>query len=576
MHMPSRQNILVIPCIITLLTLAGGCSLFTRESQEVQAPPPTQDTIDSSCAYYYFLMGSRAEYDQRFNEALEAYQKAVICDSTANYISEKIPILLIKMGQLQEAEKWLRTFVAEHPDENTPRLLLADICLHNGNLPDAIFLYQEALGHDPENETALLRLGLLYSQQKEFKQAEDIFLALLKKNEKSYFANLYLARIFTQTRAYEQATVRYESALTLNWSKDLVVEMAEFYNQCKNFDKALALYRSILSTDKTDEQAGLGLVQTFLLMDQEKEAFAELARIRSFSKNPGKIDLIEVQIFINRGKLAAAEKMLHSIIKKKRSSQAEYLLAVVYLEQKKPEMALSTLRNIGPKADEYEESLFLQIRILRDMKHLDQAMILLEKLIADNATRKPIYYALLSSLSQEIPDLPRSLSILADGINQFPDNEQLLFEYAILLEKSGNHDQAMTTMEKILVFRPNHPEALNFIGYTWADENKNLDKALVYIKRALVQKPDNGFIRDSLGWVYFRLGDFHRSKEELEKAIALEPRDPHIFDHLGDAFRALGLNDKALDAYTKALELLTEEKEKVVVRGKIEALKISH
>jgi tetratricopeptide (TPR) repeat protein len=239
-------------------------------------------------------------------------------------------------------------------------------------------------------------------------------------------------------------------------------------------------------------------------------------------------------------------------------------------------MALTTLRNIGPKSEEYEDSLFLQIRILRDMKHIDQAMTLLEKLVADNATRKPIYYALLSSLSQEIPDLPRSLRILTDGIDQFPDNEQLLFEYAILLEKSGNHDQAMTTMEKILVLLPNHPEALNFIGYTWADENKNLDKALVYIKRALVQKPDNGFIRDSLGWVCFRLGDFHRSKEELEKAITLEPRDPHIFDHLGDVCKALGLNDKALDAYTKALELLTEEKERVVVRGKIEALKISH
>jgi tetratricopeptide (TPR) repeat protein len=574
MQMPKGLKILVIPCIISLLALAGGCSLPTKESKE--APPPAQDTIDSGCAYYYFLMGTRAEYDQRFSEALEAYQKAVLCDPTASYISEKIPILLIKLGQLEEAEKWLRTYVAEHPDENVQRLLLADICLHKGNLSDAILLYEEALNHDPENETTLLRLGLLYSQQKEFKQAEGIFLVLLKKNEKSYFANLYLARIFTQTGVYEQAADRYESALALNWSKDLVTEMAEFYNQRKNFDKALALYRSILSTNKTDEQASLGVVQTFLLMNREKEAFAELAHIRSFSKNPGKIDLIEVQVFINRGKLAAAEKMLTSILKKKRSSQAEYLLAVVYMEAKKPDMALSILKNIGPKSDEYEDSLLLQIRILRDTKRLDQALTLLERIIADKATRKPIYYALLSSLYQEVPNLQRSMDVLTDGINQYPESEQILFEFAILLEKAGNHDQAMTTMEKVLVLQPDHPEALNFIGYTWADENKNLDKALVYIKRALVQKPDNGFIRDSLGWVYFRLGDFNRSKEELEKAAGLEPRDPHILDHLGDACAALGLKDKALDAYTKALEQLTEEKEKAIVRRKIEALKFTH
>jgi tetratricopeptide (TPR) repeat protein len=571
--MPNPRQSFVILCIAALLAFVGGCSLLTSESREAQSPPSTPDTIDTSCAYFYFLWGSRAEYDQRLNEALEAYQKAVICDPTANYVNEKIPILLIKMGQLQEAEKWLRTFVAEHPDDNTQRLLLADISIHLGNLSEAIRLYQEALAHDPENETTLLRLGLLYTRQKEYKAAEDIFIALLKKNEKSYFAHLYLARIFTQAGAYERAAGRYESALALNWSKELIIEMAEFYNQYKNYDKALALYRSILTTDKEDEQASIGMVQTFLLMDREKQAFAELARIRSFSKNPGKIDLIEIQIFINRGKLAAAEKQLLSMIKKKKSSQAEYLLAVVYMEQKKPDMALNILRNIGPKSDEYEDSLFLQIRILRDTKHLIQAVALLEKIIADKATRKPLYYALLSSLYQEIPDMQRGLSILTDGIGQYPDNEQLLFESAILQEKTGNHIQAMTTMEKILKIQPDHPEALNYIGYTWADENKNLDLALSYIKRAIVQKPANGFIRDSLGWVYFRLGDFSRAKEELEKAVSLEPRDPHIFDHLGDACKALGQKDKALEAYTKTLELLTEEIEKKTVREKIEALK---
>jgi tetratricopeptide (TPR) repeat protein len=570
--MPKCLKFLVIPCLISLL-LAGGCS---RPAKEISEPPsPAPDTVDSSCAYYYFLMGSRAEYDQRFSEALEAYQKAVICDSTANYISEKIPILLIKMGKVQEAEKWLRAFVAEHPDENTQRLLLADICLHNGNLLDAILLYQEALTHDPENEATLLRLGLLYSQQKEFKKAEDLFQALLRKNEKSYFGNLYLARILTQTKVFDQAALRYEAALDLNWSKELIIEMAEFYNQYKKFDKALALYRSLLSTDKTDELAALGVVQTYLAMDKEKEALAELSKIRSFSKNPGKIDLIEVQIFINRGKLAAAEKALHVIIKKKKNTQAEYLLAIVYLEQKKMEPALSTLRNIGLKAEEYEDSLLLQIRILRDMKHIDQAMALLEKIVADKATRKPLYYALLSSLAQEIPDLQRAVQILTDGIDQYPENEQLLFEFAILQEKSGKHDQAMATMEKILAIMPNHPEALNFIGYTWADENRNLDMALIYIKKALVQKPENGFIRDSLGWVYYRLGDLRQAVEELEKAVGLEPKDPHIFDHLGDAYKADGQKDKALEAYAKALELLTEEKEKILVQQKIQALKIS-
>ena len=571
--MPNTRQSLVVLSILTLFLLTGGCSLSTVENQEAQPLPPARNTIDSSCAYFYFLRGSQAEYGQHFEEALNAYQKASACDPTASYISEKIPILMIKMGKLQEAEKWLKTFVAEHPDDNAQRLLLADINIHNGNLPEAIRLYQDGLLHDPENESISLRLGLLYSQQKDYKLAEEIFSALLKKNAKSYFGNLYLARVFNQSGAYEQAAATYESALTLNWSKELAMEMAEFHGQHQNYDRALSLYRSILATDKKDEQASLGLIQTLLSMDLEKQAIAELSRLRSFSKHPDKLDLIESQIYLSRGKPAMAEKLLLSIIKKKRSTQAEYLLAVVYLDQKKPDTALRLLKNIGPKSDEYESSLFLQIRILRDTKHLDQALALLEKIIADKSNRKPVYYALLASLYQEIPDMQKGLHILEEGISQYPENAQLLFEKAILLEKTGHHEQAMTTTEKVLQLQPNHPEALNFIGYSWADENKNLDRALEYIKRAVSQKPDNGFIHDSLGWVYYRLGDFDLARGELERAISLESRDPHIFDHLGDTYKALGQKDKALEAYTKALELFTEENDKGTLRKKIDTLK---
>ena len=169
--------------------------------------------------------------------------------------------------------------------------------------------------------------------------------------------------------------------------------------------------------------------------------------------------------------------------------------------------------------------------------------------------------------------MQQGLNILTEGISMYPDNAQLLFELAILLEKTGQHEQAMTASEKVLQLQPNHSEALNFIGYSWAEENKNLDKALVYIKQAVAQKPENGFIHDSLGWVYFRLGDFNHAVEELEKASSLEPRDPHILDHLGDAYTSLGQKDKALEVYTKALELFTEENDKTTVQKKMEPLK---
>jgi len=569
--MQNHHRLFIVPFLFMSL-LAAGCSHSPDSVQQMQDPLPAQ-SVDSSCSYFYFLRGSQAEYNQHFEEALNAYQKVIACDPTATYINEKIPILLIKMGKLDEAEKWLQKFVAGHPDQNTQRLLLAEIEIHNGNFPDATLLYREAVKQDPENQSIILRLVLLYSQQSEPQKAIEILKTFLAKNEKSYQANLYLARMYAQAGNYGEAADKYDSALALSWSKELVMEVAEFFTNLKNFDKSLALYRSILALDEKDEAARLGVVQTLVSMDLEKQAIAELAKFRTSSKDFEKADLIKSQIYLNRGKTEAAEKILLTILKKKASSQAEYLLAISYFNQKKPDMALRTLKRIGPESPDYDSGVLLQIRILQETKRLHEALQLLEKIIADKTTRKPVYYALLSSLYQEMPDQQQSLKVLSEGISQYPNNGQLYYELALLQENTGNHDKAFSSMEKALQLQPDNPDALNFIGYTWADENRNLDQALSYIKRAAFLKPDNGFIRDSLGWVYYRLGDFARSVAELEQAVSMEPEDPHIADHLGDAYVAAGKMDKALEIYTKALGMFTDENDKVMIRKKIDSLK---
>lgn len=128
-------------------------------------------------------------------------------------------------------------------------------------------------------------------------------------------------------------------------------------------------------------------------------------------------------------------------------------------------------------------------------------------------------------------------------------------------------------MEKVLELQPEHAEALNFIGYTWADNNIHLDRALEYIKRAVQLKPENGYITDSLGWVYFRLGELEKAETELEHAIELEPGDAHIYDHLGDVYYSLKKRTKALQAYKKAYEMFKDEKNRTKVKIKIETLR---
>ena len=127
-------------------------------------------------------------------------------------------------------------------------------------------------------------------------------------------------------------------------------------------------------------------------------------------------------------------------------------------------------------------------------------------------------------------------------------------------------------MQQVLELQPDHAEALNFIGYTWADKNMNLEKALEYITRAAELKPDNGFIIDSLGWVYYRLGKFHKAVKELQRSLELEPEDPNIYEHLGDVYHSLNKIPQALENYKRAYEKYIDVDKKSAVQKKIHAL----
>ena len=555
--------------MLAAVLLGAGCAA----DKSVFSPPPPQEaaeeTADSSCSYFYFLWGSNAEYDERYAEALEAYEKALICDPAADYIAEKIPVLLIQLGRFDEATVWLEKYIKTRPEKTVQRYILARLKIKDGKIDEAIQLYQDALDLDPENNNVRLRLGALYSKKGQYKVAESIFKTILQKDESSYFAVLYLARLYSKTGELSLAERRYLEALKINWSKELSYEIAEFYNLRKKFQNAQEMYQQILVRHEKDERAALGVVQTYLFLQRGEEALQELTRIREFTKNPQRIDIVRSQILINIGETKRAKDVLINLLKEDSLAQANYLLGVIYYEELNFTEALNVLKHIQPSAAEYRESMLLQVRILEEQNSSDQSIQLLQDALSQEATRLPVFYSLLASIYQKIKQPDEGVNTLLQGLEFYPDNEALLYEYAILMEKRGNHEAAMNAMQEILKLNPNHADSLNFIGYSWADRNINLKRAYKYIRKAIELKPESGYIQDSLGWVYYRLGEYDKAKVELERAIELEPNDPYIYEHLGDTYRALGNKEKSLFNYQKALEILTDEEKIESIQKKI-------
>ena len=165
----------------------------------------------------------------------------------------------------------------------------------------------------------------------------------------------------------------------------------------------------------------------------------------------------------------------------------------------------------------------------------------------------------LGSFYEENNALPQALEILTRGAELAQDNPSILFRLGVVQDKSDMKEACISTMQKVIALEPENASALNYLGYTWAELGQNLDEAAALIKKALTIKPQDGFITDSLGWIYFKQGLYGKAVETLEKAVQLTQFDPIITEHLGDAYEKNNMLEKALKMYLKTRSKLKND-----------------
>jgi len=174
---------------------------------------------------------------------------------------------------------------------------------------------------------------------------------------------------------------------------------------------------------------------------------------------------------------------------------------------------------------------------------------------------------------RESGDYGEAERVVKQAMEKNPGNQTLVFELAMVYFQSDRGDAAIVEVEKVLDKDPDNPQALNFIGYTWAEQGIKLDEAEAMIRRALAQKPGAGFIMDSLGWVYYQRGDYDEALKWLTKAVESGEDDPEVLEHLGDCYLAVGQGAKAKETYKKALEKSYSERVKKKIEKKLEKMK---
>ena len=251
---------------------------------------------------------------------------------------------------------------------------------------------------------------------------------------------------------------------------------------------------------------------------------------------------------------------------------ARLSFADAFEQQDRAEDAVEVLQEIQATSPWRSEALIRQAWLLNGIDRPGEALVAADQALASSRRR---------DISVAVADLNRINGnherarklydeIIAADLQAGKPDWRVLFARANALKAGGAWTAAESDAVEALALEPDRPEIQNFLGYGWVERNEHVDQGLALIRRAAAARPDQGYIIDSLGWAYYRLGKYPEAVAELERATGLSPADAEIIDHLGDAYWRVGREAEARYQWTAALRLAPGPEREQSLRGKLE------
>ena len=247
-------------------------------------------------------------------------------------------------------------------------------------------------------------------------------------------------------------------------------------------------------------------------------------------------------------------------------------LGDLYETLKKPERAIETFARL-PAGSPLKRSAEIQRALnLDQLERTDEARERLTNLVEKHPGDLEALTALGNVLrarkhyTDAIDIYSKAVALVKQPARQ---HWTLFYFRGICYERAKQWPLAEKDFQKALELIPDQPQVLNYLGYSWVDQGINLDPGLEMIKKAVELRPKDGYIVDSLGWAYYRLGRHEDAVKELERAIELRPEDPTINDHLGDAYWKVGRELEARFQWSHARDLKPEPDDLLKIEAKL-------
>lgn len=524
--------------------------LLALKEQHAQAILEFQDALKllPNEAAIYFSIAKSYRALRKSESALYYAKKAVELDSSNKWYNELLGNLYFDVQDYDRAAEQFEQFSLKDPQSSAALYQLAAAQVAGGKPREALNTYSRLLG------LVGLDIDVLYKKlllQMQLKMDDEAVLTLI------------------------------EMIVSDPENLDLYQMLGELHIKLGRYDDALRAYHDLLERNPNDLRALVAFCEIYA---KKKDWAGFEATVENLFVNPAfsKEDKLNIgYLYIERAEKDSAMTKPTEIVMLRLQKefpnewQPYWFLSVIYLRERNYAAAIPHLKRLTALKPDFSPAWEnLGIAYLSTDEH--SAAINVFKSALEKSARPSFRMKVLlgMSLAQAYRD-EEAVQALSEALNagENEDTSTIVQAYttlALSYERLKRYDESERSYEMALRYEPDNALALNNLAYSYSERDKELERALEMAKIAVAKEPNNGAYLDTMGWIYFKMGNYEEAKKWIEKAVQAGRESPAVLEHLGDVYSKLGDREKAMHYYEKALRI---NQTSVSLRQKLNAIK---
>lgn len=531
-----------------------------------------------------FLKGNMSLIEGDYTTASVLFKHLVTLVPDDEFLQKKFAISLIRVGDLEGSMVVLEKLYKKSKEEKVG-LILAGVYTGVDKEEEAKKVYRQILAINPKNEDACVFLSKALAMGKENGKAIAQLKACSDKDKKNGMYDYYAGKIYLEMgqvakamKAFEQASVRQPDLGQAVSARGIILEEREQH------DAAIKIYKKYLEKRPYDTGILTRMVQSLFLKERFDEVIPYAERLSDIEPENLNLKVKLGILYTDSKKYPEAISVFKDLLMSApNSDKILYYLGAIHQEMNEYQASIEYFNQIPSESGLYTDSSVQMANMLSTLAqnefHEQQGTTWKEKFVKH-----------VNQKLAEFKDMRIEFSVIKsgfyEGIGQYKDameammvvqdeknfSTQHKYYLANLYEKEKRFEESTALIMSIIEKEPKNAHAWNFLGYSLLVRGEQMDKAFEYIQTALKISPNDGYIRDSLGWYYFKKGEYGKALAELEMAFKKVPEDVEILKHLAIVHKKMNDFSRAKSFLESALKHVRYQTERNEIMSQMQEL----